>query len=48
MGREALERDRAEGGGLCLRTVLPWHSGMEGDKLQTRFCALVPPPSPDP
>lgn len=48
MGREALERGRAEGGGPCLRTVLPWHFGLEGDKLQTQFCALVPPPRPDP
>ena len=48
MGREALERGRAEGGGLCLRTALPWRFGLEGDKLQTQFCALVPPPRPDP
>lgn len=31
MGREALERDRVEGGRvLCFRAVLPGSSGLEG------------------
>ena len=52
MGREDVERGRAGAGprwvGLCLQAVLPRRSGLEGDKLQTQFCTLVPPANPGP
>lgn len=47
---ERIWRGAGRGGGavLCLRAVLPRRSGLEGDKLQTQFCTLVPPANPGP